>query len=70
MVAGCEEKAEKNVMRCGRMKLELCRPELAAFFLALRGTPVKKLMIYLCDSPALLKALKRWIGKGGKATLV
>jgi len=41
------------------MKLELCRPELAAFVSALRGTPVKKPMFYLCDSQALLKALKR-----------
>jgi len=45
-------------------------PELAAFVLALRGTPVKKPMLYLCDNQALLKAVKRWVGKGGKATLV
>jgi len=45
------------------------RQELAAFVLALRGTPVTKLM-YLCDNQALLKAVKRWVGEGGKATLV
>ena len=48
----------------------LNRPELAAFVLALRGTPVTKLMLYLCNNQALLKAVKRWVGEGGKATLV
>jgi len=42
------------------------RPELAAFLLVLRGTPVTKPMLYLCDNQALLKA----VGEGGKATLV
>jgi hypothetical protein len=34
------------------------RPEVAAFILALRGTPVTKSMLYLCDNQALLKAVK------------
>ena len=34
-------------------------PELAAFVLALRGTPVTKPILYLCDNQALLKAVKR-----------
>jgi len=46
------------------------RPELAAFVLALRGTPVTKLMLYFCHNQALLKAVKRGVGDGGKATLV
>ena len=46
------------------------RPELAAFVLTLRGTPVTNPMLYLCDNQALLKAVKRWVGEGGKATLV
>ena len=46
------------------------RPELAAFVLALCGTLVTKPMLYLCDNQALLKAVKRWVGEGGKATLV
>jgi len=46
------------------------RPELTAFVLAYRGTPVTKAMLYLCDNQALLKAVKRWVGAGGKATLV
>ena len=45
-------------------------PELAAFVLALHGTPVTNPMLYLCDKQALLKAVKRWVGEGGKATLV
>ena len=27
-------------------------------------------MLYLCDNQSLLKAVNRWIGEGGKATLV
>jgi len=46
------------------------RSELAAFVLALRGTPMTKPMLYLCDNQALLKAVKRWVSEGGKATLV
>jgi len=46
------------------------RPKLAAFVMALRGTPVTNPMLYLCDNQALLKAVKRWVGEGGKATLV
>jgi len=26
--------------------------------------------LYLCDNQALLKVVKRWVGEGGKATLV
>ena len=46
------------------------RSKLAAFFLALRGKPVTNLMFYVCDNQALLKDVKRWVGAGGKATLV
>jgi len=46
------------------------RPELVAFVLALHSTPVRKPMLYLRDNQALLKAVKKWVGEGGKATLV
>jgi len=46
------------------------RPELTAFVLALCRTPVTNPMLYLCDNQALLKAVTRWVGEGGKATLV
>jgi len=43
---------------------------LAAFFLALRDTLIEEPLLYLCDNQSLLKAVTRWIGEGGKATLV
>jgi len=46
------------------------RPELAAFVVALYGTPVTSPMLYVFDNQALLKAVKRLVGEGGKATLV
>jgi len=46
------------------------RPELAAFALALRGTPVTTPMLCLFDNQALLKAVKRWVSEVGKAKLV
>jgi len=46
------------------------QPELAAFLLALRDTLMKEPMMYLCDNQSLLKAVNKWIGEGGKATLV
>ena len=45
-------------------------PELATFVLAVLCTPVTKPMLYLCDNQALLKAVKRWEGEGGKPMLV
>ena len=46
------------------------RPDLAALVLALHDTPVTTPMLYLYDNQVLLKAVKRWVGEGGKATLV
>jgi hypothetical protein len=46
------------------------RPELAAFLLALHDTLIMEPLLYLCDNRSLLKAVTRWIGEGGKATLV
>jgi len=43
---------------------------LAAFFLALRDTLIEEPLLYLYDNQSLLKAVTRWIGEGGKATLV
>jgi len=45
------------------------RPKFVAFVLALRSTPVTNPMLSLCDNQALLKAVERWVGEGGKATL-
>jgi len=46
------------------------RPELAAFSLARRDALIEEPLLYLCDNESLLKAVTRWIGEGGKATLV
>ena len=46
------------------------RRELAAFLLALRDTPIEEPLLYSCDNQSLLKAVNKWIGEGGKATLV
>ena len=48
----------------------LNRPKLAVFVLALRNTSVTSPMLYLCVNQALLKSVKKWVGEGGKATLV
>jgi len=46
------------------------RPALAVIFLALRDTVIEEPLLYLCYIQSLLKAVNRWIGEGGKATLV
>ena len=50
--------------------LSLNHTEMAAFVLALCGTPATKLMLYLCDNQAQLKAMKKWVDEGVKITLV
>jgi len=44
-------------------------PKIVAFVLALRSTPVTNRILSLCNNQALLKAVERWVGEGGKATL-
>ena len=56
---GCEEEGSSSN-----------RLELAAFVLALCGTPATKPLLYLCVKQVLLKAVKRWVGEGGKGTSV
>jgi len=46
------------------------QPELAAFLLANRDTPIEEPLLYLCDNQLLLKAVNRWTGEGGKTMLV
>jgi len=45
-------------------------PELAPLVLALCDTLIEEPLLYLCDNQSLFKAVNRWIGEGGKATLV
>jgi len=65
-------KRKRQQCKVGREEEGSCsnRPELAAFLLALRDTPIEEPLLYLCDNQLLLKAVSRWIGEGGKATLV
>jgi len=63
-------KKEKQQCKVGREEegSSSNRPELAAFFLALRDMLIEEPLLYLCDNQSLLKAVTRWIGEGGKAT--
>ena len=65
-----QRRRQQRKVGCEEEGSSLNRPELAAFVLALRGTPVTKPMLNLCDNQALLKAAKRWVGEGRKASLV
>jgi len=66
----------KKKQQCKVGREEECsssnRPELAVFLLRLplRDTLIEETLLYLCDNQSLLKAVNRWIGEGGKATLV
>ena len=53
------KKGQQRKVRCEEEGSSSNRPELAAFVLALHGIPLNKLMLYLCDNQALLKAMKR-----------
>jgi len=66
------EKRKRQQRKVGREEegSSLNSPELAAFVLVLCGTPVATPMLCLCDNQALLKAVKRWAGEGGKVKLV
>jgi len=74
MEAGYNNLMEKKKQQCkvGREEegSSSNRPELAASLLALRDTRIEEPLLYLCDNQSLLKTVNRWIGEGGKATLV
>ena len=46
------------------------RPELGGLLLALEATPETDDLLVACDNEAVLKVIRKWIGQGGKATLV
>jgi len=62
-------KTKRQQRKVGREEEEFSSNllELAAFVFALHSTPVTKSMLNFCDNQALLK---RWVGEGGKTTLV
>jgi ribonuclease HI len=45
------------------------RPELGGVVLALRQAELSEDVLILCDNESVLKAIKKWIGQGGRATL-
>jgi len=65
-------KKEKQQCKMGREDESSSsnRPELVVFLLVLRETLIEEPLLYLCDNQSLLKAVNRWIGDGGKTTLV
>jgi len=63
--------AAKRTHTCSCLfRYNIQRPDLAAFILALRSPLETTTMLYLCDNQALLRAIKRWVGEGGKVTSV
>ena len=75
MGAGCNNlRRKKKKQQCQMGREEegsfLNQAELAAFSRALRDTLIEEPLLYLCDNQPLLEAVIRWIGKGGKETLV
>jgi len=67
-----QKQRERQQRKVGREEegSSLNQQELAAFVLALCGTPVTNPKLNLCDNQVLLKAVKRWVGEGGKVMLV
>ena len=63
-----EKAAEEDGTRRGRIQLEPSRT--SSLCLGITRNPLTTPMLYLCDNQALLKAVKRWVGEGGQATLV
>jgi ribonuclease HI len=45
------------------------RPELVRIVLALQSATLSEDVLLLCDNAAVLCAIKKWVGQGGKATL-
>ena len=45
------------------------RPELGGVVLALRQAELSDDVLILCDNEAVMKAVKKWVGQGGRATL-
>ena len=45
------------------------RPELGGVVLALQSAALSEDALLLCDSEAVLRVIRKWVGQGGKATL-
>ena len=74
MGSGCCKFQEDEADKCARVGREeegtsSNRPELGRIVLALQSEALSDDVLLLCDNAAVLCAIKKWVGQGGKATL-
>jgi ribonuclease HI len=74
MGSGCCKFQGEEADKCARVGREeegtsLNRPELGGVVLALQSAALSEDVLVLCDNAAVLCAIKKWVGQGGKATL-
>jgi ribonuclease HI len=75
MGSGCCKFREEGAGKCARVGREeegtsSSRPELGGVVLALQSAAaLSEDVLLLCDNEAVLCAIKKWVGQGGKATL-
>jgi hypothetical protein len=69
LTPSCQEAGK--CARVGREEEGTCsnRPELGGIVLALQSAALSEDVLVLCDNAAVLCAIKKWVGQGGKATL-
>jgi ribonuclease HI len=72
--SGCckfQGKEADNCARVGREEEDTSsnRPELGGIVLALQSAALSEDVLLMCDNPAVLCAIKKWVGQGRKATL-
>jgi ribonuclease HI len=75
MGSGCCKFGEKDEGQCVRVGREdegasSNRPELGGVVLALQSAALNEDALLLCDNEAVLCVIRKWVGQGGKATLV
>ena len=74
MGSGCCKFQGEEAGKCARVGREeegtsSNRPELGGIVLALQSAALSEDVLLLCDNAAVLCAIKKWVGQGGKATL-
>jgi hypothetical protein len=74
MGSGCCRFWEERADKCARVGREeegtsSNRPESGGVVLALQSAAISKDILLLCDNEAVLCAIKKWVGQGGKARL-
>jgi ribonuclease HI len=74
MGSGCCKFQGEEADKCARVGREeegtsSNRPELEGVVSALQSAALSEDVLLLCDNAAVLCAIKKWVGQGGKATL-